>query len=237
MSTALPICNVTIPSTPLVEAALAYTRQHTSPSTVNHCLRSTAFALLLARKLPPFANVDAETVALSTIMHDMGWAVGASKALLSTDKRFEVDGANLARDFIASQANSWDAHRLQLVWDGIALHTTPSIALHKQPEVAITAMGILGDFLGPHHPTGAISVPEFQEVVAAFPRLQFREELPSTLCGLCVDKPEATYDSFVADFGARFLEGQQRETYLAGREKASSTNMLLGGLEACMQYE
>ncbi|RSH83280.1 uncharacterized protein EHS24_006955 [Apiotrichum porosum] len=238
----LPISRVAIPSTPLTNAALAYSRKLTSPSTVNHCLRSVAFALILARKLPPYASADPETLTLAVLMHDLGWAQDASKSLLSTDKRFEVDGANLARDFIgnaeiANHASGWDEHRLQLVWDAIALHTTPSIAAHKQPVVALVSLGVLADFTGPNHPTGTISVDEYKEVVATFPRLDFREELPKILCGLCVDKPQTTYDNFVGDFGLAGLQGAELETFKAGKEKNGTAALLLGGLQACEQYE
>jgi len=40
------------------------------------------------------------------------------------------------------------AHQIQLVWDAIALHTTRSIALHKEPEVAMTHSGIFVDVIG-----------------------------------------------------------------------------------------
>src|SRR5271170_2512612 len=140
----LPTSSITIPSTPLTLSALAYSRTHISPSTLNHCLRSTAFALLIARKLPPYNATNPETITLSTLLHDMGWAT--TKALLSKDKRFEVDGANIARDFLTAKFAEGqhysvpgdEPHRTQLIWDAIALHTTPSIALHKQPEVAVT---------------------------------------------------------------------------------------------------
>lgn len=232
----LPVSGVTIPSTPLTTSALSYAREHTSPSTVNHSLRSAAFALILASKIPPYRAADAEAIVLSCVLHDLGWAIGDSKALLSKDKRFEVDGADLAREF-ARTHSKYDEGKLQEVWDAIALHTTPSIALHKQPVVAVTSMGILADFTGPHHPSGLLSVAEYREVVGAFPRLAFREELPQTMCGLCRDKPATTFDNFVGEFGAELLPGAEGESYRAEREKHNARKMLLGGLEATKQYE
>ncbi|WOO83300.1 uncharacterized protein LOC62_05G006829 [Vanrija pseudolonga] len=232
----LPVSGITIPTTALTTAALSYSREHTSASTVNHCLRSAAFALIFASKIPPYAAADAEAIVLSCILHDLGWAIGDSKALLSSDKRFEVDGADLAREFTRTHSD-YDEVRLQEVWDAIALHTTPSIALHKQPVVAATAMGILADFTGPHHPSGLLTVAEYKEVVGAFPRLDFREELPRVMCGLCRDKPATTYDNFVGEFGAELLEGTEGESYRADRDKHNVRKMLLGGLEATKQYE
>ena len=60
--------------------------------------------------------------------------------VISNENRFEVDGANAARAFLKREANSqdWDKHRLQLVWDAIALHTIvcliedPTMKLHTE---------------------------------------------------------------------------------------------------------
>ena len=84
--------------------------------------------------------------AISAILHDLGW--DPTGALVSADKRFEVDGAIAARAFLdrEGKAEDWDARRTQLVWDSIALHATPSIAAHKEPEVQACAYGILADF-------------------------------------------------------------------------------------------
>lgn len=63
---------------------------------------------------------------------------------------FEVDGAEGARNFIRSSGGKgWDEHRLQLVWDSIALHTNPLISQYKQPEVVYTSAGTLAEVLGP----------------------------------------------------------------------------------------
>ncbi|KAJ9645403.1 hypothetical protein H2204_000982 [Knufia peltigerae] len=243
---ALPICQVTFPSSPIVNAALAYSKAHTNQSTVNHCLRSAAFSLLLMRKLPPFTagDVDVEAVVLSSILHDMGWAT--TKSLLSTDKRFEVDGANIAREFLKSSTRNndeeWGKHRLQLIWDAIALHTTPSIAHNKEPEVFAAQLGIFADFSGPNIPIpgNPISVAEYKEVVTAFPRLGFGDQVVEIMCGLCRDKSETTFDNFVSDFGKSFgLDGKGtgKEEYTKLCEEHNFSKMLLGGLEACKQWE
>jgi hypothetical protein len=69
---------------------------------------------------------------------------------VSNDKWFEVDGAQAATDFIRNVGGSgWDVHRLQLVWDAIALHTNADIAKFKQPEVALTSAGTFSELVGP----------------------------------------------------------------------------------------
>jgi len=66
---------------------------------------------------------------------------------VSTDLRFEVDGANAARDFLRREAPDWDGRRVQLVWDAVALHTTPSITRHEEAEVGATCVGIVVGFV------------------------------------------------------------------------------------------
>jgi len=243
---ALPVSQVTIPSNPLIIKAYEYVKEHTSLSTLNHCLRSTAFALIILRKFQPLAaaasQLDTELVVLSIMMHDLGWAT--TKSLLSTDKRFEVDGANLARKLVQSSTTeeTWDKHRVQLMWDAIALHTTPSLAHHKEPEVFLAQLGIMGDFFGPNIelPGGVISIDEYKEVVTAFPRAGFKEELIGIMCGLCRDKRETTFDNFVSQFGVvggYDGQGTGKEEYQRDLEKHSLYPMLMSGLDACKQYE
>ncbi|PMD47122.1 metal dependent phosphohydrolase [Hyaloscypha variabilis F] len=207
----LPGSGISLPDTPLISGALDHLKKHTSPTVVNHCIRSAYFAILLSQKIPHKSTepLDVELIVFATIMHDLGWAT--DKSLLSKDKRFEVDGANMARNYIeeAKIAVGWDKHRTQLMWDAIALHTSPSFALHKEPEVMLAHIGITADFLGPNLPGDLITIKENKEIVDAFPRLGFKSELLEIMCGLCAFKPETTYDNFVGDFGVEYgLDGK-----------------------------
>lgn len=141
-------------------------------------------------------------------MHDLGW--DTTGQLISKDKRFEVDGANAARDFLKREAavEEWDSHRLQLVWDSIALHTTTSIGLFKESEVVATSYGILADFGGPEHAFGGhLTSEEYKIIVDELPRLGLKEGIRDIMCELCRTKPESTYDNFVGQFGERYVEG------------------------------
>ena len=173
-------------------------------------------------------------------MHDLGWAT--TKELLSSNKRFEVDSANLAREFVLSKKNGdWDKHRVQLSWDAIALHTIGSIAIHKEPEVALVKFGITSDFAGPNlPPKGLISPEEFKEVVDAFPRLEFKDELISIMCGLCRDKPETTFDNFVSEYGREYgLDGKGTGKKELARKVAGNVPLRtgIGPLTACEPFE
>ncbi|KAK4949562.1 hypothetical protein LTR10_012180 [Elasticomyces elasticus] len=211
--TSLPsrsIAGITVPDTPLITAAIDLSRKHLNNIAFNHVMRSFLFGFAIADKIPPFQGRDRELHSLAAILHDLGW--DTIDTFISPDKRFEVDGANAARAFIEQQTahsgdKTWDKHRGQLLWDAIALHTTPSIAQHKEPEVAATGLGIFADFVGNDAVPGTMTVEEYNAIVAKYPRHGFREGVKEIMCGLCRTKPETTYDNFVADFGDQFVEG------------------------------
>ncbi|KAJ6084547.1 hypothetical protein N7486_011347 [Penicillium sp. IBT 16267x] len=146
------IAGITIPDTPLVNKTIAYVRDQNDDFTYNHVMRSFLFAIAsvpaVSTSVPDYP-IDYEAIAISTILHDLAWAVSSDKC--TPNKRFEVDSANAARAFLVTETGndaSWPSHRVQVVWDAIALHTTSSIAMHKQPEVMLAHIGISADFMG-----------------------------------------------------------------------------------------
>lgn len=210
--------NITIPHTPLIEASYNFAKQHILPTTLAHCMRNLVFAFLLANRLPNVVPeaLDTEVLVVSILLHDMGLA---NTTIVSNDTRFEVDGADIARTFVQGHNSSWDRHRVQLMWDTIALHTINTVAGHKEPEVALSALSISADFFGPYLqlPAGAatepspgqlITVDEYVEVVRAFPRPNFKEGVIERGCSLCRRKKETTWDNVMGEMGAMFgLDG------------------------------
>ncbi|KAK5698319.1 hypothetical protein LTR17_023761 [Elasticomyces elasticus] len=204
------LAGITVPDTPLITAAIDLSRKHLNDMAFNHVMRSFLFGFAIADKIPPFQGRDRELHALAATLHDLG--LDTTDTFISPDKRFEVDGANAARTFIEKETvhsggKTWDKHRGQLLWDAIALHTTPSIAQHKEPEVAATGLGIFADFVGRDAAPGTITIEEYDAIVAKYPRQGFRNGFKEVMCGLCKTKPETTFDNFVADFGDQFVEG------------------------------
>lgn len=240
----LPEIGLEFEPSKIISEALVFTRSHCNDMTYNHVVRSAYWASIIGRKHPAMASsdVDMENVVLSCVLHDMGWA--ETKELLSADKRFEVDGANIARDFItkfkadnAEDGSAWDSNRIQRCWDAIALHTTFSIAQYAAPEVALAAFGILADFLGPSFPPGGpklVTLEEYHAVMKLFPRAGFTVDgFTSLMCGLCRDKAASTHDNFVAEFGSKFGvdgAGGGKEEFSRAREESNVVHMLLGSL-------
>jgi hypothetical protein len=171
------LAGVEVPDTPLITASIALARKHLDDMSFNHVMRSFILGFAVADKMPPFQSRDKELHAVAAVLHDLAWAT--ADTFTSPDKRFEVDGANAARAFVIAESTQagepWNKYRLQLLWDAIALHTTPSIGQHKEPEVGSTGIGIFVDFRGPDAVPGTITSTEWDEIVSAFPRSGFRE--------------------------------------------------------------
>ena len=240
----LPKTGISFPDSPLLQAGLEHSRKYTNLSTVNHCLRSACFAILLSKRHPALKvlDLDMELIVYSALMHDLGWS--PDKEFISADKRFEVDGANLARKFLVEsplKTTEWDKHRLQLSWDAIALHTTPSIAFHKEPEVLAVALGISADFLSRDPPfTLFITDEEHKEIVDAFPRVEFAANLLNIMCRLCRDKPETTFDSMVGGYGCVYGtdgKGAGKEEFAKKLNDSLPVNVFFGSLARCAVVE
>ena len=192
---------ITVIDTPLVTRAMDYARAHSEPYLFNHAVRSWLFAVRLGQ-LQGIAH-DAEVVAISTLLHDLGLTDS-----FTGQKRFEIEGADAARAFAHEQG--LDDRRAQLVWDTVALNSTPSIALYKEAEVALCTAGIGLDYGGPQY--DRIPPDEMKSILAAFPRLDMKRCFTDAVCRIVRTKPETTYDNFARDFGARFVAGYKPQS-------------------------
>src|SRR5215470_3663437 len=122
------LAGVSVPDTPLISAAVEYAQRLSEPYLFNHAMRSWLFAEAIGRIKA--LDYDREVVAIGTILHDIGLTGG-----VPGPNRFEVNGADAARSFIRGKGLT--DRRAQLIWDLVALNSTPSLALHKEPEVAV----------------------------------------------------------------------------------------------------
>jgi hypothetical protein len=193
------LAGVLVPDTPVVARAIEYARHHSEPYLFNHVMRSWLFSASLARLKQ--VEHDAEVLAVATLLHDIGLTPAFDGPL-----RFEVEGANAARKF--GQGAGLDDRRCQLVWDTVALNSTPSIALYKETEVALATAGIALDWGG----WGYESLPQVQitEIVDVFPRLAMKQQFAHAVCRIVETRPASTYDNFACDFGERFVPGYKR---------------------------
>lgn len=185
-----------MPDTPLIAQTIEYVREHSEPYLLNHVMRSWLFAAALAQ-LKQAAH-DAEVLAVATLLHDLGLAAAFNGPL-----RFEIEGANAARAFVQNQGVN--ERRTQLIWDTVALNSTPSIALHKEAEIALSTTGIALDWGGWGY--DALTEAQMGAILDAFPRLDMKRQFTRAVCGIVETRPETTYDNFARDFGERFVPG------------------------------
>jgi hypothetical protein len=141
---------------------------------------------------------DGVVTAVATLFHD----VTLNQQFVGP-RRFEVEAADIGREF--ARRAGLDARRSQLIWDGIALNSTPSIGLFKETEVALCTAGICFDVIGLQF--GLIPSDEVLRIVAEFPRLSMKSQMAQCFCHIAKTRPETTYDNFVRDFGERHVPG------------------------------
>ena len=190
------MAGVRVPDSPLITEALEYAHKVYEPYLFNHAVRSWLFAETIGRTRGMV--YDREVVAIGTLLHDIGLT-----ASVSGPNRFEVNGADAARSFIRGEGLS--ERRAQLIWDLVALNSTPSLALHKEPEVAVGTMGIGLDYGG----FGFELIPstDMTNILNAFPRMRMKDKFSETCCRLITANPETSSDNFLRDFGERFVPG------------------------------
>ena len=189
------LVGISVPDTPLIAAVIEYAQRISEPYLFNHAMRSWLFAEAIGRMKGAY---DREVVAIGTILHDIGLTAG-----VAGPNRFEVNGADAALAFVRGRGLS--DRRAQLVWDLVALNSTPSLALHKEPEVAVGTMGIGLDYGG----FGVQSLPaaDLERILDAYPRLKMKQRFADACCRLVAARPETSYDNFLRDFGERFVPG------------------------------
>jgi hypothetical protein len=190
------IAGINVPDSPLITVVIEHARRLSEPYLFNHGMRSWLFAEAIARIKG--IDYDREVVAIGTVLHDIGLT-----ASVSGPNRFEVNGADAALSFIKGKGLS--DRQAQLIWDTIALNSTPSLALHKEPEVAVATMGIGLDYGG--FGIEALPAADVERILSAFPRLKMKQRFAETCCRVVTAKPETSHDNFLRDFGERFVPG------------------------------
>src|SRR5690348_7215103 len=164
MSASTIACGLVIPDTPLAKDATEVLRKYSTDLLFDHSIRVYLFAAAQGRQRK--LRFDPELLYVAAAFHDLGLIAKFS----SQTERFEVDGANAARQFL--NAHNITEDQVQAVWEAIALHTTPGIPNYMRPEVALLNSGVLLDVLG----WGFDQFPaELREaIVAKYPRKNFK---------------------------------------------------------------
>jgi hypothetical protein len=201
---ALTIEGVSIPDSKLAREVTELVRDTESPLLFHHSSRVYYFGALAGKHRG--LKFDPELLYTGAMFHDMGLVRQHSSA----HERFEVDGANAARDFLRSHGIS--QQEIDTVWTAIALHTTPGIPRHMHPVVALVTAGVEMDVLGLTYPE--YSQAERETVVREHPRpAQFKEEIIQAFYDGIKHKPDTTFGNVKADVIADKEPGFRRGNF------------------------
>ncbi|QWF83967.1 HD domain-containing protein [Amycolatopsis sp. CA-230715] len=177
---------IALPGTPLAEAVVNLVRPVETPSVFNHSIRTFLFARVAAARLALLAgrDYDQDLLFAACAMHDLGVASDGRH-----DRRFEVEGADRAAEFLTGQGVSTkDADQ---VWQAIALHTSPGIAERRGVLCVLVREGVALDFGGPagaNH-LDALTDEQADAIHTAYPRLEMIRSLTDAIVAQAAKNP------------------------------------------------
>ena len=197
------IAGIRVPDSKLARKATDLLREHGTPLLFAHSLRVYLFGAIRGRHRGLL--VDHELLYLGAVLHDLG----LTPKYRSQDHRFEIDSANMARAFLRAQGI--DEATADVVWDAIALHTTPEIPHHKRPEIALVTAGVEADVLGVG--LGEIPPAERDAVLAAYPRIDFKRGIVQAFADGFAHKPATAFGTASTDVLELTLPGYRRPNF------------------------
>lgn len=183
------IADIVIPDTSLVRHVTAFIREAENDLLFDHSRRVFLFGALQGRRrgLQP----DLELLYVGAMFHD----IGLTEPYRTSAQRFEVDGANAARDFLLQRGvDEGDARK---VWLSIALHTTPNVPEFLEPEIALVTAGVETDVLGIGRDD--LSPEALAAVTAAHPRPDFKRRILQAFTDGNKHRPRSTFGNVNAD--------------------------------------
>jgi HD superfamily phosphodiesterase len=198
------VAGVTIPDTPLARAITAHIRAVEGDLLFNHSSRVFLFGVLQGRRRRLQPNL--ELLYAGAMFHD----IGLTERYRESTLRFEVDGANAARDFLVEHGvEETDAAK---VWLGIALHTTPGVPEFLAPETALVTAGVETDVLGIGRDD--LTPDALEAVTAAHPRPDFKRQILAAFNDGMKHRPQTTFGTCNADVLERFDPTFTRDNFV-----------------------
>ena len=193
-----------VPDSKLVRDAAQAIRDTEGDLLFQHSMRVYYWASLAGKRKG--LTFDPELLYVAAMFHDYGLTAGYEKSHL----RYEVDGANAARDFLRSHGIS-EADG-QSVWLAIALHTTNGISPHLYPIAALLAEGANMDLVGAGYDD--FTAAQRSAVETVYPRPpQFAEGFLQALYDSLKHRPETTQGTGLADVMAYKDPGFRRRDF------------------------
>ncbi len=181
---------ISVPDSRIAREITELVRDTESPLLFHHSSRVYYWGAMAGKRRG--LRFDPELLYAGAMFHDMGLTHQHS----SEHDRFEVDGANAARDFLLSQGIA--QQDVDIVWTAIALHTTPGIPQYMHPVIALVTAGVEMDVLGLAYDDYTRA--EREAVVHAHPRTgSFKEDIIQAFYDGIKDKPATTFGNVKAD--------------------------------------
>src|ERR1700752_3903502 len=184
------ISSVRIPDSKMAREAPELVRQHAGEMLFNRSVRVYVSGAM--KGVRQNLKFDSELLYVAALFHDLGLV----DAYHTEAKRFEVDGADAAREFLRGHGIS--DPKADLVWEAIALHTTPGIPQYMRPEIALTNAGVLVDVVGIGYDD--YTPEQRDQVTAAFPRGDFKNEFLEIQTCSALKKPQTTFGTVNFDY-------------------------------------
>ncbi len=188
------IAGIQVPDTALAREVTDFVRDTEDELLYHHSRRVFFFGAL--RGVRRGVQPNLELLYAAAMFHDLG----LTERYRDSTVRFEVDGANAARDFLVG--HGVDEADAQRVWLGIALHTTPGVPEFMVPEVGLLQAGVEVDVVGIGRDDVA---PEaLAAVTAAHPRPDFKNRILAAFNDGMKRRPQTTAGTMNADILAHF---------------------------------
>ena len=198
------IAGVAIPDSTLAREATDLVREAADDLLYHHSRRVFLWGTLKGRHRG--LSADPEKLYVGAMFHDLG----LTPEYRRTDQRFEVDGADLARTFLLD--HGYSEAEARKVWFAIALHTTPGVPEHLEPEIALVTLGVETDVLG--FDLDEITPEQIKAVTDAHPRPDFKNRILRAFHEGMRERPDTTFGTMNDDVLAHFEPGFHRSDFV-----------------------
>jgi hypothetical protein len=199
------VAGIAVPGTRVARDITAYVREVEDDLLFHHSRRVYFFGALEGRRLG--LTPDLDLLYAGAMFHD----VGLTEPHRSTSSvRFEVDGADVARDFLMERGV--DDETARRVWLAIALHTTPGVPEFLEPEIALVSTGVEIDVLGIGR--SAMTDAQLDEITAAHPRPDFKRRILGAFTDGMRQRPQTTFGTVNADVLAHYDPRYRRQDFV-----------------------
>lgn len=202
------IADIVVPDTPLAREATEFVRSAEDDVLFHHSRRVYLFGALHGRRLG--RQPDLELLYVAAMFHDFGLTTRYRRST----QRFEIDGADAAREFLLDRGVG--RSEADKVWLGIALHTTPEITARLDTETLLLAAGVKTDVVGVGR--ADLDAADIDAVVGAHPRPDFKNRILAAFNDGMKHRPDSTFgtmnDDVLAHFDPSFKRGNLVDSIL-----------------------